>query len=85
MEKKRMNFLDLLVKDVPYSYNFKKPRFAKKPIEHLGYEVDDSHRFRNSVYIFEAPGKCDEKPKKKTSLISNLLFNILLLRYILLI
>lgn len=64
MEKKRMNFLDLLVKDVPYSYNFKKPRFAKKPIEHLGYEVDDSHRFRNSVYIFEAPGKCDEKPKK---------------------
>lgn len=43
------NFLDLLVREVPYDYKLKKYRGRKAPQEPLAYEVDDSHRFRNSI------------------------------------
>lgn len=62
-ESKRTNFLNLLVKTVPYKYNLKKYRTNKRPVEQLAYEIDDSHRFRNSVYVYNAPGQ--EKTEKK--------------------
>ncbi|KAL6122866.1 Transcription initiation factor [Nucleospora cyclopteri] len=64
-EVKSYKFLDLLVKEVPYEYKLKKYRLYKKATEQLLYEVDDSHRFRNSVYVYEAPGT-KMKDHKKT-------------------
>lgn len=44
-----VNFLELLVRPVPYDYKLRKYLSKKVLPEALSYEVDDSHRFRSSV------------------------------------
>lgn len=46
-----VNFLDFLVKEIPLDYKLKKYKMRKSPIEPIGFEIDDSHRFRNTVSI----------------------------------
>ncbi|ORD95090.1 TFIID 111K sub [Enterospora canceri] len=67
-QPKMTNFIELLVKKVPYKYNLKKYKMSRRPVEQLGYEVDDSHKFRNSVYVFEAPAKSEKVKKKKMNM-----------------
>lgn len=46
-----MNYLNLLVRAVPYNYRLRKYYTRKTTHEAITYEVDDSHRFRNSVSV----------------------------------
>lgn len=46
-----INFLDFLVKEIPLDYKLKKYKMRKSPIDPVGFEIDDSHRFRNTVSI----------------------------------
>ncbi|KAM0681564.1 hypothetical protein GINT2_000077 [Glugoides intestinalis] len=45
------NFLDLLVKEIPYEYKLKKFKSRKNPHDPVVFEIDDGHRFRNTVSI----------------------------------
>lgn len=45
------NFLNLLVKPVSYDYKLKKFYSRKTPHEAVTFEIDDIHRFRNSLSI----------------------------------
>lgn len=47
----KMNFLQFLGREVPYEYKFKKLKVRKSPHEPLSFEIDDGHRFRNTVSI----------------------------------
>jgi len=47
----RLNFLNLLVKEVPYDYKLKKLKTRKSPHDQVNFEIDDGHRFRNTVAI----------------------------------
>ncbi|OQS54584.1 SPAC2G11.14 [Ecytonucleospora hepatopenaei] len=62
--RKNVNFINLLVKTVSYKYNLKKYKFNKRPVEQMGYEVDDSHKFRNSVYVYEEHNAHKNEKKK---------------------
>jgi len=46
-----LNFLSLLCNEVPFDYKLKKYKVRKSPIEAISFEIDDSHRFRNTVSI----------------------------------
>ncbi|ELA42758.1 uncharacterized protein VICG_00073 [Vittaforma corneae ATCC 50505] len=46
-----INFLNFLVKEIPYEYKLKKLRTRKSPHDPIGSEIDDGHRFRNTVSI----------------------------------
>lgn len=45
----RPDFLELLVRTVPYDYRLRRYRPRKAAHDPIVFEVDDSHRFRNSV------------------------------------
>lgn len=47
----RVNFLELLVREIPFDYRLKKYKIRKSSIEPIGFEIDDSHRFRNTASI----------------------------------
>ena len=72
-KKQKINFLELLVKTVPFKYNLKKYKPCKRAVEQLGYEVDDAHRFRNSVYVYEATKKKKEENVKRTEVVTETL------------
>lgn len=46
-----VNFLDFLVKEIPFDYKLRRYKMKKTPIDPVGFEIDDSHRFRNTVSI----------------------------------
>lgn len=46
-----VNFLEFLGREIPYDYKLKKLRPRKSSHEPLSFEIDDSHRFRNTVSI----------------------------------
>ena len=62
--RKNVNFINLLVKTVSYKYNLKRYKFNKRPVEQMGYEVDDSHKFRNSVYVYDEQNAIKNENKK---------------------
>lgn len=47
----KVNFLRFLIKEIPYEYKLKKPKIRKTQHEQIGFEIDDGHRFRNTVSI----------------------------------
>lgn len=47
----KVNFLPFLGHEVPYEYKFKKLKARKSPHEPLAFEIDDGHKFRNTVSI----------------------------------
>lgn len=45
------NFLNFLVREIPYEYKLRKLRARKSPHDPIGSEIDDGHRFRNTMSI----------------------------------
>lgn len=45
------NFLDTLVKEVPYEYRLKKYKVRRTPVQQIAYEMDDIYRFRNTITV----------------------------------
>ncbi len=52
-----IDYLKLLVQAVPYNYRLRKFYTRKTPHEAFVYEVDDTHRFRNSVAVTKVGGQ----------------------------
>lgn len=50
-EDEPVNFLNFICKEVPLDYKLKKYKIKKSPTDPIDFEVDDSHRFRNTVSI----------------------------------
>lgn len=52
----KVNFLEFLGREIPYDYKLKKLKARKSQHEPLSFEIDDGHRFRNTVSITK--GSC---------------------------
>lgn len=50
-EVSNVNFLNFLIKEVPYEYKLKRYKMRKSQHDPIGFEIDDGHRFRNTVSI----------------------------------
>lgn len=50
-EISNVNFLNFLIKEVPYEYKLKRFKMRKSQHDPVGFEIDDGHRFRNTMSI----------------------------------
>ncbi|EPR78186.1 Transcription initiation factor TFIID subunit 111 KDa [Spraguea lophii 42_110] len=64
-EKKKINFLDILVPYKPYEYKLKKYKIRNPTSDKISYEVDDQIKFRQNLY--------EEQEERKNTFGKNLM------------